>query len=166
MNTTPTFTVTLTSFYEVEFCTHVDHPEKRDASFVRRDVHKQVNRDRFQSQGAAVGYFNQIVNGQWDFSSEYVCWVQVYHVRPHKRARCVRKRVDRERPERWVYDHNPAPEGTSAWSLNDGNPAVYCKTCNKWMDDGVACEHVKQEELEAWLALGSAGREILAGRAA
>lgn len=155
-----------TTYFEVEYCVHVDHPERRDASFARRDEHRQANRQRFKTQGAAVTYYNEILKGQWDFGSEYMCWVQVYHVRPGKPARCVRKRVDRERPERWVYDHNPAPEGTSAWSCTDGSPAIYCQTCKKWMDDGVACDHVDQKALDNWLALGSVGRETLQQRAA
>lgn len=152
------------SHYEVQYCVHVDHPELRDESFSRRDEHKSASSQRFETQGAAVCFFNEIVAGNWDYGSEYMCWVQVHEVRPGKAPRCVRKRVDRERSARWVYDHNPAPEGTSAWSLTDGTPAIYCKRCKLWLADGVSCKHIDQEELEAWLALGEKGREALAER--
>lgn len=146
------------SYFEVEFCTHVDHPERRDASFVRRDEHRQADRWRYETQGAAVGVFDEMVKGQWDCVSEYICWVQVYHVRQGQRARCVRKRVDRERPARWAYDLTPCPEGTRGWSLNDGTPFIYCETCKLTLDEGFPCKHVDQAELEAWLAVG--GEEI------
>lgn len=153
-----------TPYYLVELCIHVDRPDLRDNSYRCREEHRQVNKWTYQSQGAAVCVFNEILNGEWDFSSEYVCWVQVHHIRPGKRSRCVRRRVDRQRPERWVYDHNPTPEGTRGWSLTDGTPFLRCETCGLYVDDGVACKHVLDAELDAYLALGSKGREILEAR--
>jgi len=144
------------TYYEVEFCTYVDHPERRDKSYMRRDVHRTVSRERFATNREAVGFFNEIQEGHWDFSSEYVSWAQVYYHRPNKKARCVRKRVDRERPRRWVYDLTPSPEGTKGWSLTDGTPFLLCESCKLTLHEGFPCKHVDQDELEAWLALGRA----------
>ena len=152
------------SHYVVECCINVDHPEYRDASFQRRDKHRVVNRFEYRSQRAAVAEFNAILDGGSDFASEYVCWVEVFYVRPGKRARTVRRRVDRERPARWVYDYNPSPEGTKGWSLTDGTPYLHCEQCGLWLDDGFPCKHVDQAELESWMALGEKGRAILAER--
>lgn len=143
-------------YFEVEYCIFVDHPERRDSTFMRRDVHRTVSHERFKTQGAAVRFQQGLLAGESDFSSEFICWVQVYHHRPNKRARCVRKRVDRERPGRWVYDLTPSPEGTSGWSLTDGTPFLLCETCRLTLHEGFPCKHVDQDELDAWLALGRA----------
>ena len=142
-------------YFEVEYCVDVDHPERRGPG-LSKEKRRQASRERFKTQGAAVGYYKGILAGECDYSSEYMAWVQVFHVRPGKRARCVRKRVDRKRAGRWVYDLNPAPEGTKGWSLTDGTPFIYCVTCKLTLDEGFPCKHVDQDELEAWLALGRA----------
>jgi len=141
--------------YEVTYCTCVDYPERRGPSFpVVHKGHRSVANIRFSTQGAATRYYEGILQGASDFSSEYVCWVEVVRWYTSGPARYVRKRVDRPRPARWVFDHNPAPTNAKGWSCNDGSPCAFCEVCAQDLVDKPTCEHVDQAAMNAWLALG------------
>lgn len=143
------------SHYEVEYCNCVDHPERRDSSFSPVPAgFRRAHSERFSTQGAAVRYFEGLLRGESDFSSEYICWAAVYRCYAHRSGKCIRRRVDRERPARWVYDHEPAPKNVKGWSCVDGSPAAYCAVCEADLAEDGPCEHVDPEALANWLALG------------
>ena len=142
--------------YEVEYCVHVDHPELRDSSYLRRDEHKSASKRWFDTRAGALNFFNGALKGFEDCGSEYLCWIQVHTLEDGKLGRCIRKRVDRERPARWVFDHHPLPAPARGWSLRDGSPFAYCKECGLTLHEGFPCKHVDQADLDAWLALGRA----------
>lgn len=93
---------TLGTWYVVTYATVVDHPEHRDASYpVVRPGHVIAGRSVCDTQRNAVGLFDAMVAGEWDFESEFVRAVSVLRVSIDayglERSVVVRKRVERER---------------------------------------------------------------------
>lgn len=81
--------------YAVEFCVCVDAPHLRDESYkpVRAGTRHLV-RYTDMTHRAAIGLYDAILRGEYDFLSEYVAHVVVF--RPGWR-RLVRRRVYRDR---------------------------------------------------------------------
>jgi len=86
--------------YEVRFVLVIDRPELRDASF--RPVKPSTRTSQtwcYTSQAAAVGAAREMLEGRWDFASEYIAAVEVVQVRGDRGRRTVRRRVERTRDE-------------------------------------------------------------------
>ncbi len=89
------------TYYVVHFTTCVDAPERRDATYpvVARDclIPQQDSYDNFRG---AVGMYKSIINGEYDYASEYVTrvWVQRHTIAgTSQRCACVRRTVLRDR---------------------------------------------------------------------
>ena len=104
--------------YEVRFVIVVDHPEKRGPSFAPVDSgtrSSQVWGYEGQADAARVG--DSMLDGAWDFGSEYVAKVQVLELRVGRSSRQVRKIRYRDgRDCGWYTDdqrhrHEPNHEG-------------------------------------------------------
>lgn len=64
--------------YTVEFTIIVDHPEKRCETLPKVFAGTFINTSSSHpNQGAAVKMYREIVQGEWDFGSEYVSRVRV-----------------------------------------------------------------------------------------
>ena len=64
--------------YTVEFTIIVDHPEKRCKTLPKVFAGTFINTSSsYPNQGAAVKMYREIVQGEWDFGSEYVSRVRV-----------------------------------------------------------------------------------------
>lgn len=92
-----------TTTYSVSFSTKIDRPELRGPSFspvkVGTYVPTTITTTKFKS---AVALFSSILNGEEDFSSEYVVHAQVWADGP-KGRRTVRTLVHRsERDGEWL----------------------------------------------------------------
>ena len=64
--------------YTVEFTIIVDHPDKRCETLPKVFAGTFINTSSSHSnQGAALKAYREIVQGEWDFGSEYVSRVRV-----------------------------------------------------------------------------------------
>lgn len=82
--------------YVVRSVIVVDRPALRGASYpVVAAGTTIVDVARFESQGAAIGWAQMTLSGQFDTSGEYVRKVEVYQERRNASPRTVRKAVDR-----------------------------------------------------------------------
>lgn len=97
-------------FY-LEAAIKVDRPEMRGPTYtpVERGA-ILVYQERFAKQSDAVARFQQMLDGNWDFKSEYVKWVQVTKDLPTGGYRWVRRQVSRSRkPAQVVFFKKSAP---------------------------------------------------------
>lgn len=130
--------------YRVSFTIIVDHPELRGPSFAPVAPGTRIHTsETFTSQGAAVRYFDGILDGEADFASEYVSKVGVNRMYSGRSPRHVRLTVERARLARWALDYASPPAGVKAWSLTDGTLFAYCERCNASLNLGdMPCDHV------------------------
>lgn len=87
-------------YYIVSFSVIVDFPERRDASFVPvRPGTTVLTKKEFLKHSEAVSFFNGLLDGEWDFGSEYVYRASCYRMDAwsdnHGSAPTVRKEVRR-----------------------------------------------------------------------
>jgi hypothetical protein len=86
--------------FEVRYTITVDRPELRDASFAPVEPGKKLPQTAyFATQGEAVRFFNTLIAGEGDYSSEHVTSAQVLQKVPGKAARNIRKWTTRARTE-------------------------------------------------------------------
>ena len=91
--------------FVVAYCTKVDHPELRDASYPIVPAGRLLpTRLSFATQGAAVRFAESLMAGEEDFGSEFVISVQVLKMREGRSPRVVRcgqRRTGYERDGAW-----------------------------------------------------------------
>jgi len=135
--------------YRVSYTIIVDHPERRDSTFAPVAPGTRIHTaEVFASQGAAVRYFDGLLAGEADFSSEYVSKATVDRMYSGRSPRCVRRTVERARPARWALDYAAKPAGVRAWSLTDGALFAYCERCGAGLCvDDRPCDHVDLGQL-------------------
>lgn len=84
--------------YEVRFTNTVDASERRNSTYpvvkAGTDLHMKYN---FVSQNGAVAFFNSILEGEWDFGSEFVSKITVLAMYDFRSPRVVRRTVVRTR---------------------------------------------------------------------
>lgn len=85
--------------YEVWWTTTVDCPEKRDTGYLQVPVGTKIQDvASFNSRKSAIAHFEDILRGEYDFSSEYVSSAQVVRVmRDGTRSQTVRAWTPRYR---------------------------------------------------------------------
>lgn len=83
--------------YEVRYTIHLDRPELRGETFPKLPAGKLHFTWTYESYNAAVGEFNMMVKGEYDFASEYVSKVCVVRTHEGKSPTVVRKTVERKR---------------------------------------------------------------------
>lgn len=67
--------------YEIRFTLTVDRPELRDSTFTPvAPGTKTAQTWTYTSQAGAAGEFAAMVEGRWDFASEYISSVQVVQI--------------------------------------------------------------------------------------
>jgi len=143
--------------YRVSFTITVDCPERRDASFTPVEAGTKIHSSwHFDSQGAAVRCFDGMLAGEEDYSSEYVSKCSVERMYAGRSPRCIRRPVERNprtvNGSRWTFNNAPAIPGVSHWTLTDGTPVAYCKTCKADLVAGTCCQHVNRVQLDNLLA--------------
>lgn len=84
--------------YVVYYTTCVDGPEQRDSTYpVVPKGHLIPSEVACHSLRAAISWIQAILDGEYDFESEYVTRVSAYRVGGKRRA-CVRREIRRDRP--------------------------------------------------------------------
>lgn len=85
--------------YEVLICTKVDHPEKRNDTYPKVPPNTYVNARVFcATANRATRLYQEVLEGEWDFESEYAKHVEVVRVTDGPgRQPTYRRRVDRTR---------------------------------------------------------------------
>jgi hypothetical protein len=83
--------------YSVRWTVVVDHPEKRNASFRPSEPHKLHHQKDFETQNAAIAFYDSLVRGEEDFGSEYPTAIRALQIFEFRSPRVVRKLVGRER---------------------------------------------------------------------
>jgi hypothetical protein len=146
--------------YRVSYTIIVDHPERRGPTYPEVAPLTRIHTsETFATQGAAVRYFEGMLAGESDFSSEYVSKVGVDRMYQGRSPRCVRRVVERARPARWLLDYAAKPANLKAWSLTDGTLFGTCERCKAAFagepKGATLCEHVDAAELATLLELAA-----------
>jgi hypothetical protein len=85
------------SKYQIRFTLHLDRPELRGDSYPNVPAGKQYQTWGHKTFNGAVGEFNAILKGCYDYASEYVSKVEVVRLHEGKSPTVVRKPVERKR---------------------------------------------------------------------
>ncbi len=110
--------------YRLYFTICVDHPEKRDSSFYPvAPGAKSAQVWEYKTHASAVGVYEAILRGDWDFASEYVSRAAVYADNGRGGSRTVRREVRRERPV-VLRLYSLGPTGHLGWDIRRIAPSA------------------------------------------